>query len=263
MPFNFSKYYTDRWDRLAGKINRWDPLTGQPCQYNTNEFMDVIVRARKVLNNRKLKEILTAQKALDKAFQDIDKFLGLHKDPNNWNYRRKMGFITLRRYMSLVIKKKYKIPVKSKKPFSWPECYAMLSLGLSRPFDNIDTNKDLVVEFIQRVYGGIEAYEGLRKKTAERFLNEAIEMIETAERLIKKKPPENMRRTFHYSTYQILKLQFLDELEDVGLDNISEAARQFYRNRPEKYLRLKSESDQNIVRFFWKAFRQSDLYTKF
>lgn len=232
---------------FLGTFKQWDPLTGQSPKYHREEFDEVIRRARKLLHDRTTPQIISALKSLDNAYREsyYDGMFELEKG-------QKIDFITLQSDIKKIKKYLSEHPVIDKNKFTWHENYATIVLAMSGSFSLSDHKKDIRRELLDYT---LEELESEYLQNARSTINEAIVCLEIGEGLLPThKKKQNAGKERHSDTSK-LKNQFVEYVKSNNPINMSEAARRFYRNRPDISLRLSVETDDNIVRIFTKAER--------
>ena len=138
--------------QFRNALKAWDPKSGTLPKYQTDEFAEIIRRARKILSNRTASEIRLLQNHLDKALGEASFFL------MNFEPDQTMDFITLQQLMMQVRDNKLldlkKIPGK----FTWAECYATLALGITASIANMNPNNDIRIEILDMSIEVIETF---------------------------------------------------------------------------------------------------------
>jgi|GEM_PF-6677257 len=229
-------------------FKQWDPLTGSPPEYCTDQFEEIIRRARKLLKDRTSTEILNAQIALDHAYRK-SYYDGMFEFEDG----QKMDFVTLQKDMKKIKTYLTNNPINGKDKFAWHENYAILILALIGGKALSNHRNDIRLELTDITEEELRlTYE----KAAYEAINEAIVFLEIAEEIL---PIHTNKQKAGEATHKettILKTQFIEYVKEHNSKNISESARRFYRNRPNKELRLTVETDENIVRFFSTALQK-------
>lgn len=157
-------------------MNQWDPKEGPLPQYQTEEFAEIVRKARKILEKRSVSEIRKLQDALDLAIEKTS------IDMHSFEPGQEIDFVTLHKTMSIVRNKKYFEPKKSKEKYTWAECYACLALGLTSRVTNSDHSKDFRISFFEIDEETLEKeYESI----ANNQLVEAVSIIQIADEFFK------------------------------------------------------------------------------
>lgn len=228
-------------------FKQWDPLTGNPPEYCTDQFEEIIRRARKLLKGRTSTEILNAQIALDHAYRH-----SYYDEMFEFEEGQTMDFVTLQKDMKKIKKYLKNNPIKEKDKFAWHENYATLILALTGSMALSNHRSDIRVELTDATEEELKiTYEKIAYET----INEAVVFLEISEEILPLHTHKQKAGEATHKDTTILKTQFIEYVEKHDSTNASEAARRFYRNRPNKELHLKVETDENIVRFFSKALR--------
>lgn len=153
-------------------FKQWDPLTGNPPGYCTNEFEEIIRRAKKVLKKRTSAEIINAQNELDNAYQKIF-YDGLFE----FEEGQSMDFITLQNDLRKIRNSPNTTLSKEKGRFAWSEYYATLALAFTGQIAISDYNKDARIKLLSL---SLEELEQEYNRHAIQNLDAAITMLEMA-----------------------------------------------------------------------------------
>ncbi len=228
-------------------FKQWDPLTGQSPKYHTEEFDEIIRRARKLLQNRTTPQIIKALKILDNAYRE-SYYDGMFKLEEG----QKFGFVTLQTDINKIKAYLTEHPIEDKNKFAWHENYALIVLAMSGSFSLSDHEKDVRRELLEY---SLEDLKSEYLRSALEIITEAIVCLEIGEGLLPAHKKKQIAGKERHSDTTKLKNQFIEYVKSNNPTNMSEAARRFYRNRPDISLRLSVETDDNIVRIFTKAER--------
>lgn len=238
--------------KYAAGFKRWDPESTEIPPFHSDEFGEIIRRARLLLEGKSFSSIIQLQKKIDKAMGivEIDKSEAFIK---NRPINQTLDFITIRSRMRYAKKNDLLTYGSKHNQFTWPQHYAVFSLALTANAFPLNSMTELAKELLKL---SDEEIENRQKENAYSLLRDAIELIDSAEEheeLRQKNVESGKGRT---SDTEELKYQFIVYYYTQTNHKVSLVARTFYNERPNKIYHLRSETPDNIARFFRDALNE-------